>query len=89
MPHIATFRRDEHGLHFRIKRDEDYWTAIKQLEKGFPSKVTFTAGANEFMVPNTPRVRARLAAIFPEDFTLINTTNTDNIRFTPQPDQET
>ena len=87
MPHLQSFRRDKHGLHFRIRRDHDYWDAIRELNKGFPSKVRFTAGANEFTVPNTSRVKARLAAIFPKDWAIIQDTNTHAIIFAAEDDK--
>lgn len=82
MPHLNSFRRDGAGFYFCLRKDEGYWDAVKQLGTRFGSSAKYVQSTHEFRVPNTPRSQIHLAAIFPEEWEIIQATNTHKISFT-------
>ena len=82
MPHLKSFRRDAHNIHFQIRLDDQYWPTVHKIIRRFGNTARYTEGKREFTIPNTDREKAKFAAMFPEDWEIIQATNADHITFT-------
>jgi hypothetical protein len=84
MPHLESFRKSKLGLHFRIRKDQEYWDGIRKVIKAFGRALRYDQASGEFNVPLTSRTQARLSVIFPEEWQIIQDTEAKAITFTPE-----
>jgi len=84
MPHLESFRKSSIGLHFRIRKDQEYWNAVRKVTKAFGPTLKYDQATGEFNVPLTTRTQITLASTFPEEWAIIQATDADTINFTPK-----
>jgi hypothetical protein len=84
MPHLESFRKSRLGLHFRIRKDQEYWGGIRKVIKAFGRALKHDQASGEFNVPSTARSQAQLASIFPEEWQIIQDTEAKAITFTSE-----
>jgi len=82
MPHLDSLRKANDGLYFRIRRDEEYWDAVRKLARRLGSSLKYAQSKQEFHTPATSRAQVQLASIFPEEWEIIQATDADTINFT-------
>jgi len=82
MPHLETFRKTRTGLHFRIRKDQEYWDGVREVIKVFGCTLKHDQASGEFSVPFTSRTQVQLSLIFPEEWKIIQDTDADTINFT-------
>jgi len=79
--HLAYFRQDNDGYSFRIRKDKDYWEAVRQLRQRPRSGLGYNQQAQEFTLPCNWQSRATLWQLFPTEWEIIQETNPAEITF--------
>jgi len=79
--HLSYFRVDKGYVDFRVRRDDEYWATVRQLIRKFGKDLKYKQATGLFSIPNTGRGTARLATIFPEEWQIVTSLDTDEITF--------
>ena len=81
MPRLDYFRKDTGRIDFHIRRDTDYWSAVRQLIEAFGKNLAYKQATRLFSVPPDSRSQAQFSLIFPEDWEIVVATGADEIDF--------
>jgi len=85
VPHLAYYRRDKDGYHFRIHTDDQYWPAVARLNRAAKSGLKYDNTTRTFHLPLKARATVLLATIFPTEWEIIVQTEQDEILFDNNP----
>ena len=79
--HLAYFRQDGDGYSFRIRKDGNYWEAVRQLQRKPRYGLSHNQEAHEFNLPCNWTSRSLLWQLFSEEWEIILETNPGEITF--------
>lgn len=85
MSRLDYFYKGGGSIYFRIRRDTEYWSAVRQLIAAFGKGLKHEQSSREFSVPLNSRSQVQLSVIFPEDWAVVVETDADEIDFTARP----
>jgi len=79
--HLAYFRQDGDGYSFRIRKDGNYWEAVRQLRKKPRYGLSYNQEAREFNLPCNWTSWVLLWQLFSEEWEIILETSPGEITF--------
>jgi hypothetical protein len=84
IPHLASFRQDNEGIHFHIALDDQYWSAIARLTRTFKTTLRYDQATREFNLPVNARTLVHMLLIFPVEWAIIQERSPKEMSFPPR-----